>query len=94
MRLFLTKLYAVRDVHFDQFARVCGDPSLIEVLTGLDRCLLNVSLAERLERNDNPVICLAVEAILIEERAPQGQRCGLTIVRPKVGIACPQGTVV
>jgi hypothetical protein len=55
------------------------DSSLIETFTDRDRFALNLGVAERLERNHNPVRRLAVETILIEERTPQGQRRGVAI---------------
>ena len=75
----LSKLYAVSDMHLDDFAGHRLDSALVESPTRLNGFSLNTGVVERLKCDDNAVSHLFVEAILVEECTPQRQRCCIAI---------------
>jgi hypothetical protein len=75
----LPELYAVSDAHFDDFVGHRLDLALVESPTCLNSFLSNMGVGERLKCDDNAISRLFVEAILVEECTPQGQRCCVAI---------------
>ena len=67
------ELYRLSNAHFDRFARKRLDVPRVESLASSDGFPLSASCPKRFECNDDVIIHFAVEAILIEEGAPQRQ---------------------
>ena len=73
------ELYRMSDMNFNLLTRQRYNLALIEPLACLTRFSLETWIVERVERNDDTFSGLKIKAILIEERGPQRQRCGVAV---------------